>query len=135
MQLNKFIAHAGICSRRAAEKLIREGQIFIDGEVVLEPGYRIQSSEVVTFKGQQIIPERSCYILFNKPRGCVTTVDDEQDRSTVLDFIRPKIKHRVYPVGRLDRPRAANRSSRPLPVSHSTTSRGHVRERHRARVR
>ncbi|MCB9080511.1 MAG: rRNA pseudouridine synthase [Lewinellaceae bacterium] len=104
MRLNKYVAHCGICSRRQAADLVKQGQISVNGTVELEPFYQIKRGDVVRYKGQVIQPEeRRVYLLMNKPRGVITTASDERGRKTVLDLIRNTIKERVFPVGRLDR--------------------------------
>ena len=104
MRLNKYVAHCGIASRRAAADLIKEGLVWVNGVVVNEIGYHVQPSDVVTFKGKAIKPiEDKVYILLNKPKNTITTVSDEKDRKTVMDIVGKTIKTRIYPVGRLDR--------------------------------
>lgn len=104
MRLNKYVAHAGICSRRQAVEHIKDGLVTVNEEKILEPGYEVQAGDVVRFKGNIIQPEeRKVYLLMNKPKGVITTLNDEKGRKTVLDLIRGKIPERVYPVGRLDR--------------------------------
>lgn len=104
MRLNKYIAHCGICSRRKADEHIKNGKVQVNGEVVLEMGYKVQPKEVVTFNGKQVNPvQEMIYILLNKPKNVITSVNDERDRRTVMDFIGHITKLRVYPVGRLDR--------------------------------
>jgi 23S rRNA pseudouridine2605 synthase len=104
MRLNKYIAHCGICSRRQAAELVKEGQVIVNGEVVTEPGVEVSLTDIVTYKGQNVRPEdRKVYILMNKPKNVITTSDDERGRTTVLDLLKGKVKERIYPVGRLDR--------------------------------
>lgn len=104
MRLNKYVAHCGICSRRQAADLVKEGQISVNGETVIEPFYQIKEGDVVRYKGKIIKPEEhKVYLLMNKPRGLITTVQDERGRKTVMDLIKDKIQERVFPVGRLDR--------------------------------
>lgn len=104
MRLNKYVAHAGIASRRAAADLIKEGMVSVDGKVVTDIGYRVMSGSKVTFKGKAIEPKQDfTYLLLNKPKDYITTVKDERGRKTVLDILGDRIKERVYPVGRLDR--------------------------------
>ncbi len=103
MQLNKYIAHAGVCSRRDAEKLIRDGLITINHAIQSDPGYRVKDDDVVRYKKKVVRLEKKVYLLFNKPAGVVTTTSDDKGRATVLEFIdKRKIKERLYPVGRLD---------------------------------
>ena len=104
MRLNKYVAHSGVCSRRQAADFVKEGLVTVNGVVVVEPFYQIKKDDEVAFKGKPIKPEeRKVYILMNKPKGLITTVKDERDRKTVIDLIKPRVKERVYPVGRLDR--------------------------------
>ena len=104
IRLNKFVAHAGIASRRAAADLIKEGLVSVDGNVVTDIGFRVMPGSKVSFRGKDIKPvERQVYILVNKPKDYITTVKDERGRRTVMDLLRKKVKERVYPVGRLDR--------------------------------
>lgn len=104
MRLNKYVAHCGICSRRQAADLVKQGQVAVNGQVVIEPFYQVKKGDQITYKGDLIQPEeRQVYILMNKPKGLITTVKDERDRKTVLDLIKPKVQERIYPVGRLDR--------------------------------
>ncbi len=104
VRLNKFIAHAGVCSRRKAAELVKKGAIRVNGEVVREPFYEVKKRDRVEYKGKLLKPEnRKVYILLNKPRGLITTLKDERGRKTVMDIFRGKIKERIYPVGRLDR--------------------------------
>ncbi|MEL6925915.1 MAG: pseudouridine synthase [Bacteroidota bacterium] len=104
MRLNKYIAHCGICSRRAAAEPIAEGLVTVNGEVVREIGHRVMEGDVVTFRGKVVKPETNMvYLLMNKPKDAITTVTDDRGRRTVLDLIGDKVKERIYPVGRLDR--------------------------------
>ncbi|HEU4469776.1 MAG TPA: pseudouridine synthase [Flavisolibacter sp.] len=104
MPLNKFIAHSGICSRRDAVELIKNGKAKVNGEVILEPGHKISPQDAVTLNGKKINPVKDLvYILINKPKDYITTTDDEKGRKTVLDLIKNATKEKVYPVGRLDR--------------------------------
>jgi len=103
-RLNKYLAHCGIASRRACADIIREGHVKVDGEVVLDIGYRLKPRQVVTYKGKVVKPEaKKVYLLLNKPKNYVTTVSDERGRKTVMDLIPERIDARIYPVGRLDR--------------------------------
>lgn len=104
MRLNKFVAHAGICSRRQAVEYIKKGNVNVNGQVVLEPYYLVKPDDEVTFKGKAIKPEKKkVYILMNKPRGFITTLSDERGRKTVMDLLQGKVEARIFPVGRLDR--------------------------------
>ncbi|MFN4254235.1 MAG: pseudouridine synthase, partial [Saprospiraceae bacterium] len=104
MPLNKFLAHCGVASRRKAVEFIEQGLVTVNGEVVKEPYYRYQLGDAVACDGKPLtIQERQVYILLNKPKGVITTTDDEHGRATVLDIVDPHIPERIYPVGRLDR--------------------------------
>lgn len=103
LRLNKYLSNAGICSRREADNYITAGLITVNGTVVTELGTKVVPADDVRFNGDRINPERKVYVLLNKPKDCVTTVDDPQERKTVLDCLRGIGKERIYPVGRLDR--------------------------------
>ena len=103
VRLNKYLANAGICSRREADNYIEAGLITVNGEIVTELGTKVVPTDDVRFNSERINPERKVYVLLNKPKDCVTTVDDPQERKTVLDCLRGIGKERIYPVGRLDR--------------------------------
>jgi len=104
IRLNKYVAKCGIASRRAADELIQNGKIWVNGIEVREPGTRIKIKDRVTYQGKLLKPEQNMvYILMNKPKDTITTSNDEKGRKTVLDIVQPKIKERVYPIGRLDR--------------------------------
>ncbi|MDE6295686.1 MAG: RNA-binding S4 domain-containing protein [Muribaculaceae bacterium] len=103
IRLNKFMANAGVCSRREADEYITNGLVKINGEVVTELGVKIKSTDVVEYNDKVVTPERKCYILLNKPKDCVTTSDDPNGRTTVLDLVKNACQERIYPVGRLDR--------------------------------
>jgi len=104
MRLNRYLAHAGIASRRAADTLIMQGNVKVNGVIVQEMGYRVQPKDVVTFKGKTIkLVEKHVYYLLNKPRNVLSTSADEKGRKTVIDIMAEKIPERIYPVGRLDR--------------------------------
>lgn len=103
IRLNKFIANAGICSRREADEFIQKGQVKVNGEVVTELGTKIKAKDVVEFNDKIVTTERKCYILLNKPKDCVTTSDDPNGRLTVMDLVKNACEERIYPVGRLDR--------------------------------
>ena len=104
MYLPKYLAHCGICSRRNAVELVKNGDIKINGKVEKDVTYVVEKSDVVKYKNKVVKPEEFKYILLNKPRGYVTTLSDEKGRRTVIDLINVKLKtkERVYPVGRLD---------------------------------
>ncbi len=103
IRLNKFLANAGICSRREADEFIQQGLVKVNGEVVTELGTKITHSDTVEYNDQAVVLEKKCYILLNKPKDCVTTSDDPNGRMTVMDLIKGACEERVYPVGRLDR--------------------------------
>ena len=103
VRLNKFMANAGICSRREADEYIQQGLIKVNGNVVTELGTKISPVDVVEFKDEVVTLQRKCYILLNKPKDCVTTSDDPNGRTTVMDLVKGACKERIYPVGRLDR--------------------------------
>lgn len=103
LRLNKYLANAGVCSRREADNFIQAGLVTVNGSIVTELGVKITRNDDVRFNGERVNPERKVYILLNKPKDCVTTVDDPQERKTVLDCLRGACKERIYPVGRLDR--------------------------------
>lgn len=104
MRLNKFLANSGICSRREADEYITAGVVTVNGEVVTELGTKIvPATDKVLFHDQLVRCEKRVYILLNKPKDCVTTVDDPQARLTVLDLVKNACAERIYPVGRLDR--------------------------------
>lgn len=104
MPLNKYLAHSGICSRRDAVEFIKDGKVKVNAAVIMEPGYKVQSADVITVNNKKITPAKNLvYILVNKPKDYITTTDDPQKRKTVLDLIKNATTERVYPVGRLDR--------------------------------
>jgi 23S rRNA pseudouridine2605 synthase len=103
IRLNKYIANAGLCSRREADELIEAGQITVNGQVVNELGYRVNPGEVVKYGNRVLNPEKMVYILVNKPKDYITTTDDPEGRHTVMELIAGACQERVYPVGRLDR--------------------------------
>jgi 23S rRNA pseudouridine2605 synthase len=103
VRLNKYLSNAGIASRREADKLILAGVVSVNGKIVTELGYKVSPGDKVQYEGQTLRTEKPQYILLNKPKGYITTVDDPEDRKTVMALIRGACKERVYPVGRLDR--------------------------------
>lgn len=103
MNLNVFLAKSGFCSRRDASVLVKEGKVVVNGKVVLEPWHKISAGDMVKANGRLLKQEKNVYIIFNKPKGVTTTLEDRFADSTVVDFI-PKNLGRVYPVGRLDKP-------------------------------
>lgn len=103
IRLNKFLANAGVCSRREADDFIQAGVISVNGEVITELGAKILPTDKVMFHDQPVRRENKVYILLNKPKNTVTTTDDPEERHTVLDIVRNACAERIYPVGRLDR--------------------------------
>lgn len=103
IRLNKFLANAGVCSRREADEFITAGVVSVNGEVVTELGTKVKRSDLVKFHDEPVSIERKVYVLLNKPKDCVTTSDDPQERRTVMDLIKGACNERIYPVGRLDR--------------------------------
>ena len=103
IRLNKFMANAGICSRREADEFIQQGLVKVNGKVVTELGTKITHSDTVEYDDKVVALENKCYILLNKPKDCVTTSDDPNGRLTVLDLVKGACDERIYPVGRLDR--------------------------------
>lgn len=103
IRLNKFLANAGICSRREADDFIQAGVITVNGQVVDNLGAKVLPTDKVMFHDQPVRRERKVYILLNKPKNTVTTTDDPEERHTVLDIVRNACAERIYPVGRLDR--------------------------------
>ena len=102
-RLNKYIADAGVCSRREADQLIAAGKIKINGQLVTLLGTKVAEGDQVTYNGKLLKAERLKYVLINKPKNYITTVKDTHDRKTVIDLIEGACKERLYPVGRLDR--------------------------------
>lgn len=103
VRLNKFIANAGVCSRREADKLIESGIIRVNGVIVKELGTKISPSDKVQYDDQVLKSEKKYYVLLNKPKGYITTTDDPFDRKTVMYLVKNACRERIYPVGRLDR--------------------------------
>ncbi len=103
LRLNKFLANAGICSRREADEFIQAGVVKVNGEVVTELGTKVLRSDEVLFHDQPVSIEKKVYVLLNKPKDYVTTSDDPQQRKTVMDLVKDVCPERIYPVGRLDR--------------------------------
>jgi len=103
IRLNKFMSNAGICSRREADEFIQQGLVKVNGQVVTELGTKITHSDVVEYDEKVVALESKCYILLNKPKDCVTTSDDPNGRTTVMDLVKGACTERIYPVGRLDR--------------------------------
>ena len=104
MPLNKYIAHSGVCSRRDAVPLIKDGTVKVNAEIITEPGFKVNPKDIVTVAGKKVHPvEDLVYILLNKPKDYITTTEDERGRKTVMDLLKRAAPVKVYPVGRLDR--------------------------------
>lgn len=103
VRLNKYLSNAGVCSRREADVLIQTGVITVNGNIVTELGYKIAPTDVIQCNGETINAEKKRYVLLNKPKGFITTMDDPQGRKTVMTLVRNACRERIYPVGRLDR--------------------------------
>jgi 23S rRNA pseudouridine2605 synthase len=102
IRLNKFLAHSGVCSRRDADKLISSGQVKVNGEVVTEMGHKVNVSDRVEYKDKVLQRERLVYVLLNKPKGFITSLEDPFERKTVMSLVENAVQERIYPVGRLD---------------------------------
>ena len=103
VRLNRYLANAGVCSRREADTFIQAGVVKVNGVVVTELGIKVKRSDEVMFHDQTINMEKKVYLLLNKPKDYVTTSDDPQNRKTVMDLVKNACRERIYPVGRLDR--------------------------------
>ena len=103
IRLNRFISNSGVCSRREADELIKSGQISVNNKIVTEMGIRVGPGDVVHHKGRKLSTERKVYILLNKPKGYITTLDDPHADRIITDLISNACPERVYPVGRLDK--------------------------------
>lgn len=103
IRLNKYIANAGICSRREADKLIGSGAVSVNGKIVTGMGTKISKNDSVNFGGETLKREKMIYVLLNKPKDYITTTDDPDKRKTVMALVRNACRERIYPVGRLDR--------------------------------
>nr|WP_198913928.1 pseudouridine synthase [Tenacibaculum finnmarkense] len=103
IRLNKYISNSGICSRREADTYIEHGSVFINGKIITQMGYKVQPGDEVRFDGTLISIEKKRYILLNKPKNYITTMEDERGRKTVMELVDNATKERIYPVGRLDR--------------------------------
>jgi len=103
IRLNKYLANAGICSRREADEFIQAGVVKVNGEIVSELGVKVKPGDTILFHDEPVSIEHKIYILLNKPKDCVTTSDDPQERLTVMDLVKGACYERIYPVGRLDR--------------------------------
>lgn len=103
IRLNKFIANSGLCSRRDAEEYIKTGQIRVNGKVVTELGTKVSPSDDVRYKNKKLAAEKKVYVLLNKPKDYVTTVEDPHAEHTVIELLGKDFPERIYPVGRLDK--------------------------------
>lgn len=104
MPLNKFLAHCGICSRRDAVKIISDSEVKVNGNICLEPGYKVQPTDEIIYNNKKLfVTKNLVYILLNKPKNHITTTEDPEGRKTVLDLVKKATDLRVYPIGRLDR--------------------------------
>lgn len=103
VRLNKYISNSGVCSRREADVLIATGLISVNGKTITEMGFKVQPTDVVCYDGKRLNNERKVYVLLNKPKGFITTMDDPQERRTVMSLVANACRERIYPVGRLDR--------------------------------
>lgn len=103
IRLNKYVSNAGVCSRREADVIIAKGQVKVNGQVVTEMGMKVSLDDEVMYKGKRLNPEKKVYLLLNKPKGFVTTLDDPHAEKTVMDLVGKACTERIYPVGRLDK--------------------------------
>ncbi|TLX72327.1 rRNA pseudouridine synthase [Labilibacter sediminis] len=103
IRLNKFIANAGVCSRREADRLIAEGLITVNGAVVTTVGTMVKKTDKVVYDGKDLVAEKMVYVLLNKPKNFVTTLSDPHATHTVMDLVKHACSERIYPVGRLDK--------------------------------
>jgi 23S rRNA pseudouridine2605 synthase len=104
MPLNKFLSHSGVSSRREAAEIIKEGQVKVNGQVVIEPGFKVSEADDVRLNGKKLKPTGELvYLLLNKPKDYITTSSDPEGRKTVLDLVRKATTERIFPIGRLDR--------------------------------
>ncbi|MCT4697798.1 pseudouridine synthase [Tenacibaculum haliotis] len=103
IRLNKYISNSGICSRREADTYIEHGSVSVNGKLMTQMGYKVQPTDEVRFDGTLISIEQKRYILLNKPKNYITTMEDDRGRKTVMEIVADATKERIYPVGRLDR--------------------------------
>lgn len=103
IRLNRYIANSGLCSRRQADQYIEKGKVAVNGKIVTELGTKVKRNDQVRIDGKLISPEKKVYLLLNKPKDYVTTVDDPKERKTVMQIVGKACPERIYPVGRLDR--------------------------------
>ncbi len=103
IRLNRYIAKSGICSRREADELIKAGNIKVNDVVIVEMGFQVKRTDLVSYLGKKLIPEKFLYVLLNKPKDFITTTKDPQNRRTVMELVSKAGDERIFPVGRLDR--------------------------------
>ncbi|MBU2914684.1 MULTISPECIES: pseudouridine synthase [Reichenbachiella] len=103
VRINKYISNSGICSRRDADQLILDGKIEINGTVASELGMKVEENDEVKYNGKVIKPQNFVYVLLNKPKDYISTMEDPENRKTVMDLVKAACDERIYPVGRLDR--------------------------------
>ncbi len=103
VRLNKYISNSGVCSRREADELIKDGKVSVNGKVVTEMGFQVAKTDLVKYEGKILKSEKLQYVLLNKPKGFITTMKDDRDRKTVMSLVEKACPERIYPVGRLDR--------------------------------
>ncbi|MEO6884014.1 MAG: pseudouridine synthase [Bacteroidia bacterium] len=103
IRLNKYIANAGVCSRREADQMIATGVVSVNGKIITEMGFRVKATDIVNYGGQTLRHEKNVYLLLNKPKDFITTVEDARGRRTVMELVQGACNERIYPVGRLDR--------------------------------
>lgn len=104
MRLNKYIAHAGVCSRRKAAELVKAGLIKVNGETETNPAIEIKPTDQIEYQGKILrVQHKKIYLLLNKPKNVITTMEDDRGRKTVWDVVQSKVKTKIYPIGRLDR--------------------------------
>ena len=103
LRLNRFIAQSGVCSRREADQIILSGEVTVNGEVITELGTKVMRTDNIEYQGKRLQGEKKVYIIMNKPKGCITSLDDPHNSRTVIDLLKGDVKERVYPVGRLDK--------------------------------
>ncbi len=103
-RLNKYIAHSGVCSRRKAAELVKSGYIKVNGEIETNPAVEVSKKDKIEYLGKVLkIEEKKIYLLLNKPKNVITTMEDERGRKTVWDIVKSKVNYKIHPVGRLDR--------------------------------
>jgi 23S rRNA pseudouridine2605 synthase len=103
IRLNKYVANAGVCSRREADKLISDGLITVNGNVITSVGTKVNKTDKVVYNGKELIAEKLVYVLLNKPKNCMTTLSDPHAKLTVIDLVKNACSERIFPVGRLDK--------------------------------